>query len=155
MTHAPMRAFLGFVAGALAVLTFHQGLVEVLHLLGLATQAAYRVTPAMPFNVPMIVSLSFWGGVYGLIFGMIQPKISMPAWLSGLCLGLIAAVISMVIAAPLKGNPIAYDGQAWPVVRSFLVNGFWGVGVGLILPLLQPRPLVPSDLRGSHPSHAT
>jgi hypothetical protein len=29
-------------------------------------------------------------------------------------------------------------------VRSFLINGFWGIGVGLILPLLtrqvQPKP---------------
>jgi hypothetical protein len=141
-----MRAFLGFVAGALAVLTFHQGLVETLHVLGLAPQAAYRVTPVLPFNVPLIVSLSFWGGVYGLCFGMARTNFRLPLWLSSLCLGLVAALIGMFIVAPLKGNPVAYDGHAWPIARSFLVNGFWGVGVGLILPLLQPRPLMPSSL---------
>jgi hypothetical protein len=150
-----MRAFLGFVAGALAVLTFHQGLVEVLHILGVAPQAAYRVTPVLPLNVPMIVSLSFWGGVYGLIHGLLRPRLRVPLWLSGLGLGLIAAVVGMVIVAPIKGNPMAFGWQVWPIARSFLVNGFWGVGVGVILPLLQPRPLVTGQLGGSQASHAT
>jgi hypothetical protein len=150
-----MRAFLGFVAGALAVLTFHQGLVELLHILGLAPQAAFRVTPVLPFNVPTIVSLSFWGGVYGAVFGVLKSRFRSPSWQGGLCLGLLAAIIGMVIVSPIKGNPIAYGWYAWPIARSFLVNGFWGVGVGLIIPLLQPRPLVRSSLGGSRASHAT
>ena len=155
MTQTPMRAFLGFVAGALAILTFHQGLVEALHLLGLAPQAAFRTTPVMPLNVPTIVSLCFWGGLYAMVFNIIRPHLRVPLWLCGLGLGLVSAAISMIIIAPIKGNPIAFDGQTWPIVRSLLVNGFWGLGVIAILPLLQPRPLVSTDLGGSRASHAT
>src|SRR6201996_1811397 len=103
MNHPSMRAFLGFVAGALAVLTFHQAFVEALHVIGLAPQAAYRVTPVLPFNVPTIVSLSFWGGVYGSIFWLFRGFFRAPLWLSGLCLGAAAAVIGMTIVAPIKG----------------------------------------------------
>jgi hypothetical protein len=28
------------------------------------------------------------------------------------------------------------------ILRSLVINGFWGIGVGLILPLLMPRALV-------------
>jgi hypothetical protein len=34
MPSAPMRAFLGFIAGGIAFLTFHQGLLEVFYLAG-------------------------------------------------------------------------------------------------------------------------
>ena len=48
----------------------------------------------------------------------------------------------MFIVAPIKGNPVAGGWQAWPIARSLLINGFWGLGVGVILPLLMPRALV-------------
>jgi hypothetical protein len=35
--------------------------------------------------------------------------------------------------------PIANGWMPWPILRSFLINGCWGLGVGLILPLLLPR----------------
>lgn len=155
MTHTPMRAFLGFVAGALAVMTFHQGTVEFLHLVGLTPQAAYRVTPVQPFSIPLIVSLSFWGGVYGLLFGVLRPRFpAVPLWAAGLCLGIIAALVGMFIVAPIKGNVIAHGGQAWPIARSLLVNGIWGIGVGLLLPVLQPRPLIRQNLDTIGANHA-
>lgn len=154
MDETPMRAFLGFVAGALAIITFQQGTVEILHLLGLASQAAFRTTPVQPFGVPVIVSLSFWGGIYGMAFGALRPYFTLPLWLCGLCLGIIAALLALFVFAPLKGNAIAYGWQAWPVARSFLVNGVWGIGVGLLLPVLQPRPLLRPSLNpvGANPA---
>ena len=41
MPTAPMRAFLGFVAAAIAVLTFHQGMVAALHAVGWVPFAPY------------------------------------------------------------------------------------------------------------------
>ena len=95
-----------------------------------------------PFGVPVIVSLSFWGGLYGAVFGLLMPRFTWPMWLCGLVLGVIAALVGMFIVAPIKGNPIAGGWQAWPIARSLLINGFWGLGVGVILPLLMPRALV-------------
>ncbi len=141
-----MRAFLGFIAGAISVLTFHQGMVAALHLVGLTQSAAYRTTPMPPLGVPMIVDLCFWGGLYGLAFGLLLPRFTWPLWVCGLVLGVIAALVGMFIVAPLKGNPIAAGWHAWPMARSVLVNGFWGFGVAVILPLLMPR-----RLAGVHP----
>jgi hypothetical protein len=146
MIHASNRALLGFVAGSLAVLTFHQAVVELLHLARLVPQAAYRVTPVMPFNVPLVVDLSFWGGLYGLLYGLVQPRLRGPAWLGGLALGLLAAAVGMLVVAPLKGHPVAWGWHAWPMLRSCLINGGWGLGVSLLYALLQPRPLVRDGL---------
>jgi hypothetical protein len=142
MHSASMRAFLGFVAGAISVLTFHQGMIALLHTLGVSQYAPYRIGSVPPFGVPIIVDLCFWGGLYGLVFGLLMPRFTWPLWLCGLALGIIAAVVGMFIVAPLKGHPIANGGQVWPIARSLLINGFWGVGVAVLLPLLMPRALV-------------
>jgi hypothetical protein len=142
MPTAPMRGFLGFVAAAIAVLTFHQGMVAVLHAMGTSPFTPYRTTPVPPLGVPLIVDLCFWGGVYGAVFGLLAPRFTLPLWVCGLILGVIAALVAMFVVAPIKGSPIANGWQAWPIARSLLINGFWGVGVGLILPLLMPRALV-------------
>lgn len=42
------RALLGFVAAALSVLTFHQGMWAVLHALGMVPLAPYPMTPVPP-----------------------------------------------------------------------------------------------------------
>ena len=139
---ASMRAFLGFVAAAISVLTFHQGMIAALHTLGLTQFAAYRTTPVPPWGVPVIADLCFWGGLYGVVFGLLMPRFTLPLWLCGLILGIIAALVGMFVVAPIKGMAIANGWQAWPIARSLLINGFWGVGVGLILPLLMPRALV-------------
>ena len=138
MPSAGMRAFLGFVAAAIAVLTFHQGMVAVLHALGLAPLAPFRT----PLGVPWIANLCFWGGLYGAVFGLLAPRFTLPLWVCGLILGIIAALVGMFVVAAIKHAPIANGWQAWPIARSLLINGSWGLGVGLILPLLMPRALV-------------
>jgi hypothetical protein len=138
----PMRAFLGFIAAAISVLIFHQGTVAALHAFGLTPSGAYRTTPIPPFNLPLIADLCFWGGLYGLVFGVLLPRFTWPLWLCGLIMGVIAALVAMFIVAPLKGGAIANGWQLWPIARSLLINGIWGIGVGLILPLLMPRSLV-------------
>jgi hypothetical protein len=85
------------------------------------------------------VDLAFWGGLYGVLFGLALPWLRPPYWLDGLALGFIAALVGFFVVAPLKGAPI---GGGWMVtswVRSLLINGFWGIGVGLIVPLILPR----------------
>jgi hypothetical protein len=142
MPNAPMRAFLGFIAAAIAVLTFHQGMVEALHALGWSPFTPYRTTPVPPFGVPVIVSNCFWGGMYGVAFGLAMPRFTWPMWLCGLLLGLIAVLVGWFIVAPLKYLPIAGGWVPAAMLRSLAINGFWGLGVGIILPLLMPRALV-------------
>jgi len=143
MSDSPaVRAALGFIAAAISVLTFHAAMWEALHLFalpGLGMPPPYPMAPRPPFGVPAIASLCFWGGLYGAVFGLAMPRLSAPLWLCGLGLGVIAMLVGMFVVAPIKGQPIG-GGWAWQSwLRSFLINGFWGIGVGLITPWLMPR----------------
>jgi hypothetical protein len=142
MPSAAMRGFLGFIAGAIAVLTFHQGMIELLHTLGFVSFTPYRTNPVAPFGVPAIVSNCFWGGLWGVAFGLLMPRFTWPMWLYGLILGLIAVLTGWFIVAPLKHLPLAGGWVPANMLRSVLINGCFGLGVGLILPLLMPRSLV-------------
>ena len=144
MPAPPLRAFLGFVAGVIAVLTFHQGMVFALHGVapGWVPFAPYRTVPVPPFGVPVIISNCFWGGLWGAGFGLFLPRFTWPLWLCGLVLGLLCVLAGWFIVAPLKGQPMGGGWVPLAMVRSLLINGSFGVGVGLILPLLMPRALV-------------
>lgn len=137
----PSRAAVGFIGAALSVLTFHQGMWTALHLLdlpGLGMPAPFPTESVPPLGVPKIVSLCFWGGLYGVVFALLAPHLSPPLWRWGILLGLAAVLVGFFIVAPLKGAPIAagWAGSAW--ARSLLINLCWGLGVGVILPLIAP-----------------
>lgn len=138
LDRAPGRALLGFVAAVISVLIFHQGMWGVLHAVGIMPPAPYPTNPVPPFGVPLIASLCFWGGVYGFVFGLVLPRLprSAPIWLLGLGLGLLAASIGWFVVAPIKGQPIAAGFVPVRMLISILINGAWGIGVGLILPFL-------------------
>jgi hypothetical protein len=69
----------------------------------------------------------------------LAPRLTAPLWLSGLVLGLIAAVVGWTIVAPLKGQPVFGGFIPINMLRPVLIVGTWGLGVGLILPLLMRR----------------
>ncbi|MBV1797371.1 hypothetical protein [Siccirubricoccus sp. G192] len=135
---ASRRALFGFIAAVLAVLTFHQGMWALLYAAGMLPRAPFPMLPTSPFGVPLILSLCFWGGLYGLVFGLLLPRPprQVPTWLLGLGLGLVAALVSWFIVAPLKGQPVAAGFVPQRILISVLINGAWGIGVGLILPAL-------------------
>jgi|HubBroStandDraft_6_1064221.scaffolds.fasta_scaffold859594_2 hypothetical protein len=142
MPSPPMRALLGFVAAVISVLIFHQGMWAALHTLalpGLTMPPPYPIDPIPPWGIPRIMNLCFWGGLYGIVFGLTLPRLTAPLWLCGLGLGVIAALVGILVVPAVKGLPI---GNGWILlnwVRSLLINGFWGIGVGLILPQLTAR----------------
>ena len=130
----------GFLAAAVSVLTFHQGMVGLLYVLGQIPAPPYSFAAVGPLAVPRVLDLCFWGGLYGLLFGLALPRLSRaPLWLMGLVLGLIAAMVGWFVVAPLRGQPIAGGWSAPGMLRSVLINGFWGLGVGVILGFLLPR----------------
>jgi hypothetical protein len=145
MTAPWPRAAFGFFAAVLSVLIFHQGMWAVLHALG-EMPAPYPTAPVPPFGLPRIVDLCFWGGVWGALFGLALPLLpeGVPIWLLGLGLGILAALVGLFVVSPLKGQAVAGGFAPMAFVRSFLINGFWGIGVGLILPLMHPMKTHPA-----------
>ena len=144
----PSRAALGFLTAVLSVLTFHQGMILLLHFTPIpGIQIAgwpYSFSPIPPFGVPQIFNLCFWGGLYGLVFGLIEPKLSAPLWRNGLLLGLCAVMVGFFVVPLIKNTPL---GGGWIVgnwIRSILINGCFGLGVGILYPVLRRRILARS-----------
>jgi hypothetical protein len=135
------RVFLGCVAGALSILLFHQTTLQVFFWLGLAPHAAFRFAQVPPFNAPLVVSITFWGAVYGGIFGALLPWTRGPLWLYGMAAGLCAMGLAWFVFLPLMGHSAAFGWQAWPMLRSLIAYQMWGVGLSLVLPLVHPRRL--------------
>lgn len=141
MNSAATRACLGFSAGAIAALVFHQGLAGIFDVAGIGKMVAFRVQPTWPFGIPALVSLSFWGAMYGVVLALPMPPFRRPLWQVGIALGLIAGLVTLFVVLPLKGFPVAHGWAVWPIARTLILTMSWGMGTGLILPLLQPRPL--------------
>jgi len=142
MNAAPTRVFLGAVGGAIAMLMFHQVTLQVFFWCGLAPQAAFRIAHVPPFNFPMVVSITFWGAVYGGLFGWAQPNIPGPRAARGIIAGLCATLMAWFIVRPIAGYDVAF-GWAYPaMLRSLAANLMWGLGVALILPMLNPRCMI-------------
>lgn len=126
---------IGFSAGVLGVLLFHQGMVGLLHLLGVLPNAPYQMRPVPPLGVPQLVSACFWGGLWGILAAAIVA--ARPGWppvLVGLAVGAVACVlVGFTVVATLRGQPPmgAMDLSRW--WRSVLINGSFGLGVGLVL----------------------
>jgi hypothetical protein len=126
----------GFIAAVISVLIFHQGMWTILHYLalpGLGMPPPFPTDPVPPWGVPRIVSLCFWGGLWGALFGAVWRGPWASYWWAGLILGVIAALTGLFVVAAIKGAPI---GGGWVLtnwIRSLLINGTWGLGVGLLL----------------------
>ena len=138
------RIIRGFVAGLLAVPVFHQAALFVLHRAGIAP-APWDLAPVPPFGVPAVASAAFWGGLWGIVFGLLAPRFGRGAgyWLAGLLFGAVAlTLVAWFVVLPLKGLPPG-GGFAWPgVIIGPVVNGAWGLGTALLLaalPGIRPR----------------
>lgn len=135
------RIFLGAAAGALSMLLFHQTTLQVFFLLGLAPHSAFRLVVVPPFGVPAVVSGCFWAALIGAGYAaVVQPR-GRHAWLAGLPLGCVALLLVWFVVLPLKEQPAAFGWHVLPLIRSATASLMWGLGVGVLLPLMLPRRL--------------
>ena len=127
----------GFIAGALAVLVFHQGLLALLNLSGLAHHAVYSTQATAPFGIPAIWSIAFWGGVWGLVFAAIFRSLwGISVVIAAIVFGaLVLSAFAWFVVDPLKGQGIAAGAVSTNMWVAMLVNGAWGFGTGLGLAL--------------------
>jgi hypothetical protein len=144
VTRSSTRIYLGCIAGAVSVLVFHQTTLQLFFWCGLAAQAAFRVAVVLPFHAPMVVSITFWGAIYGGVFGWLTPRLPRLALARALLAGLFALLMGWFVVRPLAGHPVAFGWQVAPMLRSAAACMMWGIGVTLILPLLLPREITGS-----------
>jgi hypothetical protein len=129
------RVVIGFIAGFLAVLLFHQPVLALLVSLGVSKAAVYSLQATAPLGVPQIVSIAFWGGVWGVLFALIEHRLprGAPYWICAFLFGaILATLVAWFVVAPLKGQPVAGGWQAARMLTGVIINGAWGLGTALL-----------------------
>ncbi|MBT1072412.1 hypothetical protein [Pelotalea chapellei] len=145
MTDIPIhmkRLFSGFIAGFLATMVFHQLTLEVLWKLGIAPSAPFSMVPTQPFMIPATLSLAFWGGIWGILFVLVERKFPQGGgyWPAAFLFGaILPSIVALLIVLPLKGRPMGGGWKPSFLLTVFVVNGAWGVGTGLLARVLPPR----------------
>jgi hypothetical protein len=121
---------LGFVAGAIAMVTVHELITMWLLNAGYASRVPWSMEPSALTGYPQIATDAVFGGVWGAIFALILgnvPRGSMTV--RGALLGLIGpALVGALVVIPLiRSEPPFYGNDInliWPVLVS-------GAGFGI------------------------
>lgn len=131
---------IGFIAGALAVLIFHQVAIWLLTSFGAIQGTPYSLRPIAPFGVPQVINSVFWGGLWGCVFALLADRFprSWPLWLAGILFGLLGPMlVNWFVVAPIKGQPAAQGfnpARMWP---SAIIGGLFGLGTAVFYDLLR------------------
>ncbi len=132
-----MKRFLfAFVAGFVAVLIFHQGMLSILYAYGITPRPPFPMQATSPWGVPQVWSLAFWGGIWGIIFAAFfrPPSKGARYWLGAILFGAAGpTLVFWFLVSPLKGLPLAAGWKFVPMAVGLAVNGAWGLGTALFL----------------------
>ena len=118
MSNSMRTILIGFIAGAVSVLIFHQLGFWISKELGYSPQAViYNMRPVPPWSVPTIVSAAFWGGLWGIVAAFLVPRL--PGALGGvlgwmLFAAIIVTLVNWFVVLPIKG---AAHGRRLPHAR--------------------------------------
>ena len=128
-----------FIAGFVSTLVFHQGVLALLHLAGVVSRAPYDLGAVPPLGIPAVISLAFWGGVWGAAIWPLLKNVAGPAyWLRALVIGAVGpSAVALFMVMPLKGMPMAGGWDPKLIVGALILNGAWGLGMALLLRLMR------------------
>ena len=129
----------GFVAGALAVLVFHQSMILFLHLIGQIPNFPWSLRAVGPFSVPALINSMFWGGLWGIGYAAIGSRIPVsPDIARGAIYGLLGPwLLGNGILVPLiKGGNMLWGFNPQMMWRGALIGLAFGIGVAVFMRLL-------------------
>jgi hypothetical protein len=124
-----------FIAGFLSTLLFHQGLVALLAATGAIAASAYNMASTEPLGVPAVISLAFWGGVWGIVLWLlVRANHGLKRWVWAAVVGAIGpTAVALLVVFPLKGVDVGLG----MVPVGMVLNGVWGVGTLALLNALR------------------
>ncbi len=135
----PQRILTGFLAGALSVLVFHQGMILLLNLLSLIPATPWSMRPIPPFGVPAILNSMFWGGLWGIGFVAVADRIPGGDYrLRGVIYGLIGPFLlgNGLLVPLIKGGQLLWGGQPMRMLIGALIASAFGLGLALLVPVV-------------------
>lgn len=132
---SPRSFLLGFIAAAIAVVTFHQGMILILKLANILPAAVpWGFRPIAPYGVPALVNQMFWGGLWGVAFAALFRMIpGNAAWIKGMVWGFLGpALLGNWVLVPLfKGGPLFAGFDLQRMMITVLIGVAFGLGLGL------------------------
>ncbi len=122
---------LAFVAGLVATLVFHQGALWLLHLAGMTPRTPFVMKPVPPFGVPTVISLAFWGGVWGVVMIAAIGRAKAFYLLATIFGAVLPTLVAAFVIAPLRH--VTFTGnRATLLAVGLIVNAAWGLGTALL-----------------------
>lgn len=130
-----MTQLKAFAAGFVSTLVFHQGLLWLLYVGGASPRAPWNLTPVPPFHAPAVISLAFWGGVWGVVlWALIRAARGGVYWAEAVVIGALGpSLVAWFVVMPLKGMGFAGGWDPRIIVGALLLNAAWGIGVALLM----------------------
>jgi hypothetical protein len=108
------------------------------------------MTPVPPLGAPAVISLAFWGGVWGIVlWALIRASRGGAYWIKALVIGALGpSLVTWFVVMPIKGIGLAGGWDPKVIVSGLLVNGAWALGVALLVRLMIPVSLQRNDKAG-------
>lgn len=139
---SPKSLLVGFIAAAIAVVVFHQGMFLILNLIGLLPAKPWNLAPTGPLGVPTLLNQMFWGGLWGALFALVWPHLpGRPLWLKGIVFGLLGPMLlgNWLLIPLIKGGPFFAGLLPMRMLIGALIQIAFGLGLGLIYEQLRKR----------------
>lgn len=124
------RTFIAFLAGFIATLVFHQIALWILHAAHYTDRAPWAMKAVPPFGVPQVISLAFWGGVWGIVMILLLRNARMFLLWCTIFGAVLPTLVAGLVIAPLRHQPIPHTPKM--LVLGLIVNAAWGLGTGLL-----------------------
>jgi len=124
----------GFVAGALAMVTFHQPAAGVLHALGSFPVAPFDLDPK-PSGLPAMVQGMLWSGGWGVLFLLLhrlRPETPLVPAAILYCATVPVGFLFLILAS-MQGAPPAFGMPAALALSVVAAHAAWGFGIALWL----------------------
>ena len=123
----------GFIAGFLAVPLFHQLAMGLFYILGIIPFAPFDMAATQPLGIPVVLSASFWGGVWGVVFAFTILRLRGASyWAWNIIAGaVLLSVVAAFIVSPLKQMGIMWGWSFAIMAFALYVNAAWGLGLAL------------------------
>lgn len=130
-----------FIAGFVATLVFHQGLLDLLYAADISPRAPFNLAATAPLRIPQVISLAFWGGVWAVALAPLLAKIAGARWWAAWIVAgaILPSAVALFVVFPLKGMPMAGGWDPKLIVGALLLNGAWGLGCAVVLRLMKSR----------------
>ncbi len=128
------RAILSFLSGLLATIIFHQPALFLFKMAHLTNRSPYEMRAVPPFGMPAVISLAFWGGIWGIVLIVaVANARGAGYWLAAAAFGaVLPTLVAGLVIQPLKGQPVGGGHPGTMLMLGLGINAAWGLGTAIL-----------------------